>query len=293
MINEIFPSFQKFKEIGHYNQLIFKKIIADKETPVSIFEKVCGGQNNCFLLESVTGGENKARYSIIGMKPDLIWESIGSNCKIAENLKAGRKPKFRKLYAKPLVELEKTIDRCKIDIPMGLPPMVAGLFGYVSYDVIRLIENLPHMNNDTLGVPDIRLIRPTVLIVLDSIKNELIVTSPAWSNVEQSLRETFDNSVKLIEKIVTQVAQPRKKAKARKIPKSYIGKPVSNLTKTAYLKMVNKAKNYIKSGDIFQVVPSQRWKMKYLLPGFSLYRSLRRTNPVSYTHLTLPTKRIV
>ena len=84
MINEIFPSFQKFKEIGNYNQLIFKKIIADKETPVSIFEKICDGQNNCFLLESVTGGENKARYSIIGMKPDLVWESTNGNCKISE-----------------------------------------------------------------------------------------------------------------------------------------------------------------------------------------------------------------
>ena len=82
MINEIFPSFEKFKETGNYNQLIFKKIIADKETPVSIFEKVCAGQNNCFLLESVTGGENKARYSIIGMKPDLVWESIGDKCRI-------------------------------------------------------------------------------------------------------------------------------------------------------------------------------------------------------------------
>ena len=87
MINETFPSFDKFKEIGNYNQLIFKKIIADKETPVSIFEKVCANQNNCFLLESVTGGENKARYSIIGMKPDLVWESIGGKCKILENLK--------------------------------------------------------------------------------------------------------------------------------------------------------------------------------------------------------------
>ena len=77
-----------------------------------------------------------------------------------------------------------------------------------------------------------------------------------------------------------QVALPRKKAKTKKIPKSYLGRPVSNFTKTAYLNIINKAKNYIKSGDIFQVVPSQRWKMKYFLPGFSLYRSLRRTNPL-------------
>ena len=282
MINEIFPSFQKFKEIGNYNQLIFKKIIADKETPVSIYEKVCGNQNNCFLLESVTGGENKARYSIIGMKPDLIWESTGGKCKVAENLEESSRPKFRELNNKPLEELQDTLDRCKIDIPLGLPPMMAGLFGYVSYDVIRLIENLPNINKDELGVPDIRLIRPTVLIVLDAIKNELIVASPAWASNKQSLRKTYKNCITLIEKIVLQVALPRKKAKAKRKPKSYLGKPVSNFTKTAYLNIVNKAKKYIKSGDIFQVVPSQRWKMKYLLPGFSLYRSLRRTNPSPY-----------
>ena len=163
MINEIFPSFQKFKKIGNHNQLIFKKIIADKETPVSIFEKVCGDQNNCFLLESVTGGENKARYSIIGLKPDLVWESIGGKCRIAENLQKSSKLEFRVLNNEPLTELKEAIDSCKIDIPEGLPPMIAGLFGYVSYDVIRLIENLPNINNDELEVPDIRLIRPCLL----------------------------------------------------------------------------------------------------------------------------------
>ena len=117
--------------------------------------------------------------------------------------------------------------------------MIAGLFGYVSYDVIRLIENLPHVNNDELGVPDIRLIRPTILIVLDAIKNELIVATPAWANDKQSLQKTYNNSVKLIEETVMQVALPRKKAKAKKKPKNYLGKPVSNFTKTAYLDIVN------------------------------------------------------
>ncbi len=282
MINEIFPSFQKFKKIGNRNQLIFKKIIADKETPVSIFEKVCKSQNNCFLFESVTGGENKARYSIIGMKPDLVWESKMGGCKIAENLQESSRPRFRTLNNNPLEELKDTIEGCKIEIPVELPPMIAGLFGYVSYDVIRLIENLPNVNYDELGVPDIRLIRPTVLIVLDAIKNELIVASPAWANEKRSLQKTYKNSVRLIEETVMQVALPRKKTKAKKKPKNYLGEPVSNFTKTAYLKIVNRAKEYIKSGDIFQVVPSQRWKMKYLLPGFSLYRSLRRTNPSPY-----------
>ena len=282
MINEVFPSFQKFREIGKDNQLVFKKIIADKETPVSIFEKVCDHQNYCFLLESVTGGENKARYSIIGLKPDLVWESKGGKCKIAENLQGTKNLKFRELTNKPLEELKKAIDSCKIDIPIDLPPMISGLFGYVSYDVIRQIENLPKINTDELGVPDIRLIRPTIVIVLDSIKNELIVASPTWANKKQSLKKTYSNAVKIIEKTVSQVVLPRKKVKTKKIPRSYIGKPVSNFTKDAYLGIVNKAKNYIKSGDIFQVVPSQRWKMKYLLPGFSLYRSLRRTNPSPY-----------
>ena len=141
MINEIFPSFQKFKKIGGHNQLIFKKIIADKETPVSIFEKVCGSQNNWFLFESVTGGENKASYSIIVMRPDLVWESEMGRCKIAENLQESKRLKFRELKNNPLEELKDTIERCKIDLPVELPPMIAGLFGYVSYDVIRLIEN--------------------------------------------------------------------------------------------------------------------------------------------------------
>ena len=96
------------------------------------------------------------------------------------------------------------------------------------------------------------------------IKNELIVASPAWANDKQSLQKTYNNSVKLIEETVIQVALPRKKAKEKRKPKNYLGKPVSNFTKTAYLDIVNKAKKYIKAGDIFQVVPSQRWKMKYL-----------------------------
>ncbi len=282
MINEVLPSFEKFKEIGKYNQLVYKKIIADKETPVSIFEKVCDSQNNCFLLESVTGGENKARYSIIGLKPDLVWESKDGKCKIAENLQKYKNPRFKELNNKPLEELKKTIDSCKIDIPLGLPPMIAGLFGYVSYDVIRQIENLPQLNTDELGVPDIRLIRPTILIILDSIKNELIVASPAWATEEYSLKKTYSNAVNVIEQTVMRVSLPRKKAKTKRLPKSYIGKPVSNFPKASYLDIVNRAKEYIKSGDIFQVVPSQRWKMKYLLPGFSLYRSLRRTNPSPY-----------
>ena len=143
----------------------------------------------------MTGGENKARYSIIGMRPDLVWESTMGGCKIAENLQESSRPRFRALNNNPLEELKDTIDRCKIDIPLELPPMIAGLFGYVSYDVIRLIENLPHVNYDELDVPDIRLIRPTVLIVLDAIKNELIVASPAWANDKQSLQKTYNLSL--------------------------------------------------------------------------------------------------
>ena len=165
------------------------------------------------------------------MRPDLVWESTMGECRIAENLQESSKPRFRELNNNPLAELKDTIERCKIDIPLGLPPMIAGLFGYVSYDVIRLIENLPNINNDELGVPDIRLIRPTILIVLDAIKNELIVASPAWANDKQSLQKTYNNSVKLIEETVMQVALPRKKATAQKKPKNYLGKPVSNFKK--------------------------------------------------------------
>ena len=282
MINEIYPSFEKFEKIGSKNQLVFKKIIADKETPVSIYEKVCRNQINCFLLESVTGGENKARYSIIGMKPDLIWESLGDKCRVAETLDENGSLKFRELKNSPLHELENVIDRCKIDLPNELPPMIAGLFGYVSYDVIRLLEKLPNINSDKLGTPDIRLIRPTVLIVLDSIKNEIIVASPVWAQKHLNLKEIYKKSVSLINLTVSQVELPRNKIKTKKKISKFLGSPKSNFSKNAYLDVVNKAKNYIKNGDIFQVVPSQRWMMRYLLPGFSLYRSLRRTNPSPY-----------
>ena len=111
------------------------------------------------------------------MRPDLVWESKMGGCKIAENLQETSRLRFKELNNNPLEELKDTIERCKIDIPVELPPMIAGLFGYVSYDVIRLIENLPHVNNDELGVPDIRLIRPTILIVLDATINSFFIES--------------------------------------------------------------------------------------------------------------------
>ena len=121
---------------------MYEEFVADLISPLYIFSNFYD-QSNCFLFESVTGGENKARYSIIGMRPDLVWESKMGGCKIAENLQESSRPRFRELNNNPLEELKDTIDRCKIDIPLELPPMIAGLFGYVSYDVIRQIENLP------------------------------------------------------------------------------------------------------------------------------------------------------
>ena len=285
MIDCPLPKLDHFKKYKNKNQLIYIKIIADKETPVSIFDKVCAEQHNSFLLESVTGGENKARYSIIGLKPDLIWESKGNECWIAGPQDNVNKRHFKKVDDNPLKALKKLINASKIIIPNELPQMAAGLFGFVGYDIIRLKETLPLKNKEVIEAPDSRLIRPTVLIILDGIKNEIIIASPIWKNPhadDKLLETTYKSALKKIKKTVSIIRNDSKKKKIEKMDKRYLGKPVSNFSKEEYKSIINKAKRFIKSGDIFQVVPSQRWKMDFKLPGFSLYRSLRRTNPSPY-----------
>ena len=285
MIDAALPNLRNFKKKRHKNQLVYKKIIADMETPVSIFSKVCGDKKNSFLLESVTGGENKARYSIIGLKPDLLWESKGDRSWVADTQKRIENKDFIELKNKPLYSLKKLIAASKINLPKELPPMAAGLFGFVGYDIIRLKENLPNVNKEVVDSPDARLIRPTILIILDGIKNELIIASPIWKNsaLDDKLNEkAYWKAIEQINNTIALVSKRIRKTKLKEIAKNYLGEPVSNFSKEKYKKIVNKAKKYIKNGDIFQVVPSQRWSMDFKLPGFSLYRSLRRINPSPY-----------
>jgi anthranilate synthase component 1 len=272
-----FDAFAKGFEAGA-NQLVYTRLAADLDTPVSLMLKLTGAQTDSFVLESVTGGEVRGRYSIIGMKPDLIWRCRGVTSEINRNARIDRES-FEPCEGDPLAALRDILAESRIDIPHGLPAASAGLFGYLGYDMIRLVEHLPDVNPDPLGLPDAVMIRPSVVVVLDGVKGEVIVVSPAWAASGLTAKAAYAQAAERVMDAVRDLERGVP-AQARDLGEDVsTAEPISNIAHGDYLKIVEKAKDYIKAGDIFQVVPSQRWTMDFKLPPFSLYRALRRTNP--------------
>lgn len=259
------------------NQIVYTRIAADLDTPVSLMLKLTNAGQNAFMLESVTGGEVRGRYSIIGMNPDLIWECRGTTARI--NRQARFDPTgFQDMDGDPLAGLRAILAESKIDLPIDLPAASAGLFGYLGYDMIRLIEHLPDVNPDPLGLPDAVMMRPSVVAVLDGVKGDVILVAPAWANSGLSARAAYAQAAERVMDAERSLerAVPVDRALHDAAP---VAAPVSNFTHAGYLEAVEKAKEYIRAGDIFQVVPSQRWAQDFREPPFALYRSLRRTNP--------------
>ena len=260
------------------NQVVYTRLAADLDTPVSLMLKLSGAAENAFMLESVTGGEVRGRYSIIGMKPDLIWRCRGTKSEV--NRAARYDPDaFEPMAGDPLDALRSLITEAKIDLPDDLPQAAAGLFGYLGYDMIRLVEHLPDINPDPLGLPDALMLRPSVIAVLDGVKGEVTVVSPAWVSPGQTARAAYAQAAERVMDAVRDLerspaATGRDLGDAAPAPD-----PVSNFTRDGYKAAVEKARDYIKAGDIFQVVPSQRWAQPFAQAPFALYRSLRRTNP--------------
>lgn len=267
-----FSDFQKEYEAGR-NQVVFSKLTSDLETPVSIMLKLAGAKKNSFILESVTGGETRGRYSIIGMEPDLIWKCEGNH-----SFHSSGKDEFTNIKGNPLTVFRNILEQSKINLPDDLPQASAGLFGYFGYDMVRHVEDLPNINPDKIGLPDAMFIRPTIIAVLDGVKGEVILVSPVFCDTQTSCKIAYERAQSKISKAVfelkKQIITNRNLGKSGKIEE-----PSSNLTKEEYKSAVKKAKAYIKQGDIFQVVPSQRWTQSFPYSPFSLYRSLRRTNP--------------
>ncbi|MEL7098955.1 MAG: anthranilate synthase component I [Pseudomonadota bacterium] len=260
------------------NQVVFARLAADLDTPVSLMLKLTGAQKDAFVLESVTGGEVRGRYSIIGMKPDLVWRCRGETAELnrtarfdADAFVADTRP--------PLDSLRALIAESKIDLPDGLPQASAGLFGYLGYDMVRHVEQLPDVNPDPLGLPDALMLRPSVIAVLDGVKGEVTVVAPAWAAEGQSARAAYAQAAERVMDAVRDLERAMPQETLTLGDAGDAPEPVSNFSKPAYLAAVEKAKEYIRAGDIFQVVPSQRWAQPFKLPPFALYRSLRRTNP--------------
>jgi anthranilate synthase component I len=275
----LIPSFEDFERgwaLGN-NQLVYARIAADLDTPVSLMLKLGDARTDTFMLESVTGGEVRGRYSVVGMKPDLIWQCHGLQSRINRGARFDADA-FQPLDGHPLDTLRTLIAESRIDMPADLPAIAAGLFGYLGYDMIRLVEHLPDVNPDPLGLPDAVLMRPSVVAVLDGVKGEVTIVAPAWVASGLSARAAYAQAAERVMDSLRDLdrAPPAERDFGTAAP---IGDMVSNFTHDGYKAAVERAKDYIRAGDIFQVVPSQRWSQRFAEPPFALYRSLRRTNP--------------
>jgi anthranilate synthase component 1 len=271
-------------------QALYTKLIADLETPVSAFLKLGEGRDNAFLLESVQGGETRGRYSIIGLKPDLIWRCVNGKAEINRGARADAN-KFvpAELADKPLESLRLLLRETQMELPPELPPMAVGLFGYLGYDTVRLIERLGPPPPDPLNLPDAILIRPTITAIFDTIKDEIIIVTPVRPEKGVDARAAYARGCERLNDAVADLERPA--PAAAPVPENLpaISTVDSNTTHDEYLSIVERAKEYIRAGDIFQVVPSQRFRKPFALPPFSLYRALRRLNPSPFLyHLAFP-----
>ncbi|MEA1938574.1 MAG: anthranilate synthase component I [Pseudomonadota bacterium] len=257
--------------------LVWSTFVYDCETPVSAMLKLADGKPMSFLFESVEGGTVLGRYSFIGIKPDLIWRAHRDTAEI--NRFALTDPdSFVPCQDMPLNSLRALIKESTIPIPDELPPMAAGLFGYLGYDTIRWVEKIPDTNHDALDIPDAILVRPTIIAVFDNIARTVTVITPVRpvhgltpTSAYDLARERLSNVIADLKRCLPDIKETTK-AKA-------LAEPVSNTPRARYLEMVEIAKDYITAGDVFQVVPSQRFSVPFPLSPLSLYRALRRLNP--------------
>jgi len=272
-----YDDFARAYERGE-NQIVSTRLVADLETPVSAMLKLGRNARYSFLLESVEGGAVRGRYSIIGLNPDIIWKAQGAKAFVNRKALANPDGPFEEQALDPLASLRALNAESQIKLPDDSPPMAAGVFGYLGYDAVRLMEELPNQNLDVLGLPDGIMIRPTVMAIFDSVKDEVTVTTPVYVEKGVAPRTAYSRATERVSEIVDALDRPLD-MQLREAETPPIKPQVSNTTPEEYKAMVVKAKEYIAAGDIFQVVLSQRFETEFTLPPFSLYRSLRRVNP--------------
>ncbi len=261
-------------------QLVFTRLVSDLETPVSAFLKLAGHRRNAFLLELVEGGAVRGRYSMLGFDPDLLFRAEGGKAEIA---RAPDLSRFTPCAGDTLEALRKLIDDSRIEVPADLPPMSAGVFGYLAYDMVRLMEELPNPKPEAVRVPDVVLIRPRIVAIFDAVKDELTVVTPVRAEAGITPRAAYDRAINRLIDVIDALDKPVDHA-PEPADVALSGKVASNTTPDEYKAMVARAKEYIAAGDIFQVVLSQRFEAPFPLPAFSLYRALRRVNPSPFLY---------
>ena len=262
--------------------VVWSVLVADLETPVSAYLKLAATRaGNLFLLESVEGNAARGRYSMIGLDPDAVWRCTGARAELNRDA-ATDADAFRALDGAPLDALRAFLAESAIPMPAGLPPMSAGVFGYLGYDMVRHMERLAPAKPDPIGVPEALLIRPTVLVVFDSVRDEMIVVTPVRPKPGISARQAAEAASARLDGVIRELEAPLAHPSAPADPLMLAERPVSNTPAGDYLRMVARAQDYIRAGDAFQVVLSQRFSGPFALPPFALYRALRRINPAPY-----------
>jgi anthranilate synthase component 1 len=275
MLNRNFNDF-KFQHKRNKNQILYttRKITNDEEVLNLIDNFLL--EKNSFVFESVEKGKIRGRYTIFGKNPDKIWEFNNNNSYLITN-----KTK-KKIIGNPDKIIEKIIEEFKFKIPSGLPPISSLISGYFSYDSIRYIEKIPNKCKDDLKLPDVRLLRPRVLVIHDNLKKKIFYIVNIFKD------EKITNYKKRYLEIESQINDLLIQASLQKkdFNKTVITniKIKSNTTKNKFLKMVDKAKKYIKVGDIFQVVLSQRFEAKLSKKPLEIYKKLRITNPSPFMY---------
>lgn len=270
-----FEAFQSTYDAGA-PQLVWTRLIDDLETPVSAYLKIGHGRPYAFLFESVEGGSWRGRYSIITLNPDLVWRCRGDQAEIAEGAKAIAAGRFTPQKGGALESLKDLVAASRIELPAGLPPPSAGVYGAIGYDMIRLVERLPNVNPDTLGLPDGVMTRPSIVAIFDSIAQEIVLVTQVRPN-GGSAQAAYEAARKRIETVLADLGRPAPRLSGQGAPgPDGFTTPVS---RDDYKAVVERAKEYIRAGDIFQVVPSHRFRTPFERDPFALYRSLRRMNP--------------
>jgi anthranilate synthase component 1 len=259
-------------------QAVWTRLVADLETPVSAMLKLGEGRPMSCLLESVQGGATRGRYSIIGLAPDVVWRAFGDRAEV--NRRAHIHPdRFEPEAAPTLQSLRSLLAASRIDLPPELPPIAAGVIGYLGHDTVRLIERLPDQPPDALSVPDGMFVRPTIMVVFDTVKDEMLVVTPVRPERGVDAQAAYAGAIERLRGVVQALDATLPHATAMAGVHLALPAPVSNTPPAEFHRMVERAKDYIAAGDIFQVVLSQRFSVPFTLPPLALYRALRRTNP--------------
>ncbi len=263
--------------------LVWRRVVADTETPVGAALKLIEPERGDFLLESVEGGEVRGRYSLLGLDPDLVFRAQGSLAETNHRWQADRKA-FVTCAGDALAELRGLVEACRIDVPPGLPP-IACLVGYFGYETIGLVERLPRAAAPGIGLPDMLFVRPTLILVFDRLGDELFCIAPLWPG-KLSGDEAVAAAGERIDEALRRLSQATPPTARVNVPEPTLS-PV--LAPENYRAMVLKAKDYIEAGDVFQVVLAQRFTAPFTLPPVALYRALRRVNPSPFLYfLDLP-----